>query len=116
VPVLHSKNITVITGSTQLFCCDVFFEYFQRNVPVTSAALYVILLKNVHFKTEFERTLYFSVHREEQEVIELVPNIILNPGYYDDDARTERIEPDENSNDQTTTRINNNTVVQPIRV
>ncbi|XP_023722306.1 uncharacterized protein LOC111872530 [Cryptotermes secundus] len=57
-----------------------------------------------------------SIHREEQEVIELVPNIILNPGYYDDEARTERIEPDENSNDQTTTRINNNTVVQPIRV
>ena len=92
------------------------FRYSQRNFPVTSAALYVILLTNVHFKTEFERTLYFSVHQEGQEVIELVPNIILNPGYYDDDARTERIEPDENSNDQTTTRINNNTVVQPIRV
>lgn len=57
-----------------------------------------------------------SIRREEQEIIELVPNIILNPGYYDDDARTERIQPDENSNDQTTTRINNNTVVQPIRV
>ncbi|KAJ4429421.1 hypothetical protein ANN_21590 [Periplaneta americana] len=57
-----------------------------------------------------------SIRREEQEVIELVPNIILNPGYYDDDARTEHIEPDENSNNQTTTRINNNTVVQPIRV
>jgi len=93
------------------------FKYSQRGFPVTSAALYVILLTNVHFKTEFERTLYFSVRREEQEIIELVPNIILNPGYYDDDdARTERIEPDENSNDQTTTRINNNTVVQPIRV
>ncbi|KDR11737.1 uncharacterized protein LOC110836810 isoform X3 [Zootermopsis nevadensis] len=57
-----------------------------------------------------------SFYQEEQEVIELVPNIILNPGYYDDDARMERIEPDENSNDHMTTRMNNNTVIQPIRV
>lgn len=111
------KNISVFTGPTQLSAVTFCFKYSQRNSPVTSAALYVILLINVHFKTEFERTHYFSVRREEQEIIELVPNIILNPGYYDDDdARTERIEPDENSNDQTTTRINNNTVVQPIRV
>jgi hypothetical protein len=70
----------------------------------------------IHLNAGVKRTLYFPVHREEQEVIELVPNIILNPGYYDDEARTERIEPDENSNDRTTTRMNNNTVVQPIRV
>lgn len=54
--------------------------------------------------------------RDEQEIIELVPNIILNPGFYEADAHTEHIEPDENSNDQTTTRINNNTIIQPIRV
>lgn len=59
---------------------------------------------------------HLTVYQEEQEVIELVPNIILNPGYYDDDARMERIEPDENSNDHMTTRMNNNTVIQPIRV
>ncbi|GLH09487.1 Uncharacterized protein GBIM_14589 [Gryllus bimaculatus] len=54
--------------------------------------------------------------RDDQEIIELVPNIILNPGFYEGEAHTEHIEPDENSNDQTTTRINNNTIVQPIRV
>nr|CAD7574712.1 unnamed protein product [Timema californicum] len=57
-----------------------------------------------------------SMHQDDQETIELVPNIILNPGYYDDDARMERIERDENSNDHTTTRMNNNTIVQPMRV
>ncbi|XP_015594105.1 protein turtle homolog A isoform X2 [Cephus cinctus] len=51
---------------------------------------------------------------EEQEVIELVPNIILNPGFFDE--RTERIPQDENSNNQTTTRLNNNTVIQPRRL
>lgn len=51
---------------------------------------------------------------EEQEVIELVPNIILNPGFCDE--RTERIPQDENFNNQTTTRLNNNTVVQPRRL
>lgn len=96
--------------SALTFCLSTVRETFQLLL-----LLYVILLTNVHLKTEFERTLYFSVRRE--EVIELVPNIILNPGYYDDDyTRTERIEPDENSNDQTTIRINNNTVVRPIRV
>ncbi|XP_046481930.1 contactin-3 isoform X1 [Neodiprion pinetum] len=51
---------------------------------------------------------------EEQEVIELVPNIILNPGFFDE--RTERVPQDENSNNQTTTRLNNNTVTQPRRL
>ncbi|XP_043515653.1 contactin-2 isoform X4 [Frieseomelitta varia] len=51
---------------------------------------------------------------EEQEVIELVPNIILNPGFFDE--RTEHIPQDENFNNQTTTRLNNNSVVQPMRL
>lgn len=51
---------------------------------------------------------------EEQEVIELVPNIILNPGFFDE--RTEQIPQDENFNNQTTTRLNNNSVVQPRRL
>ncbi|XP_033321729.1 contactin-1 isoform X1 [Megalopta genalis] len=51
---------------------------------------------------------------EEQEVIELVPNIILNPGFFDE--RTEHIPQDENFNNQTTTRLNNNSVVQPRRL
>ncbi|XP_076232318.1 contactin-1 isoform X2 [Calliopsis andreniformis] len=51
---------------------------------------------------------------EEQEVIELVPNIILNPGFFDE--RTEHISQDENFNNQHTTRLNNNSVVQPRRL
>ncbi|KAL6258770.1 hypothetical protein P5V15_010718 [Pogonomyrmex californicus] len=51
---------------------------------------------------------------EEQEVIELVPNIILNPGFFDE--RTEHVPQDENFNNQTTTRLNNNSVVQPRRL
>ena len=76
----------------------------------------IICIDQLYHYSEMFTFLHFSVRRDEQEVIELVPNIIRNPGYYDDDARMERIEPDENSNDQTTTRINNNTVIQPIRV
>lgn len=49
---------------------------------------------------------------EEQEIIELVPNIILNPGF-EDSSRTEHIPADENSNNETTLRLNNNTVIQP---
>lgn len=48
---------------------------------------------------------------EEQEIIELVPNIILNPGF-DPHNQTDQI-PDENSNNETPLRLNNNTVVQP---
>ncbi|XP_020290361.1 contactin-2 [Pseudomyrmex gracilis] len=51
---------------------------------------------------------------EEQEVIELVPNIILNPGFFDE--RTEHVPQDENFNNQTTVRLNNNSVVQPRRL
>ncbi|KAH0954899.1 hypothetical protein HN011_011144 [Eciton burchellii] len=55
-----------------------------------------------------------SSQLEEQEVIELVPNIILNPGFFDE--RTEHVPQDENFNNQTTTRLNNNSVVQPRRL
>ncbi|XP_057320498.1 protein turtle homolog A isoform X4 [Microplitis mediator] len=55
---------------------------------------------------------------EDQEVIELVPNIILNPGFFDE--RSERQHQlqhqDENFNNQTTTRLNNNTVILPRRL
>lgn len=56
----------------------------------------------------------FSAQLEEQEVIELVPNIILNPGFFDE--RSERIPHDENYNNHTTTRLNNNTVILPRRL
>ncbi|XP_050514990.1 contactin-1 [Diabrotica virgifera virgifera] len=48
---------------------------------------------------------------EEQEIIELVPNIILNPGF-DPNNVSDQL-PDENSNSETPLRLNNNTVVQP---
>ncbi|KAK9696126.1 Fibronectin type III domain [Popillia japonica] len=50
---------------------------------------------------------------DQQEVIELVPNIILNPGF-EGNIHTEQMQAaDENSNSETTLRLNNNTVVQP---
>ncbi|CAH0548017.1 unnamed protein product [Brassicogethes aeneus] len=52
---------------------------------------------------------------EEQEIIELVPNIILNPGF-DGNAQQQNeanMPADENSNNETPMRLNNNTVVQP---
>lgn len=54
---------------------------------------------------------------DDQEIIELVPNIILNPGFYDADLQAERFyQLDENCNDQTPIRVNNNSVIQPIRL
>lgn len=49
---------------------------------------------------------------DEPEIIELVPNIILNPGF-DAPRHHQDITPDENSNNETPLRLNNNTVVQP---
>jgi hypothetical protein len=49
------------------------------------------------------------------ESIELMPNIILNPGY-DFQSMEQLLEPDENSNDTTAFRMNNNSVVHPARV
>lgn len=53
---------------------------------------------------------------DEQEIIELVPNIILNPGFEDHTQHTELLPADENSNNESTIRLNNNTVVQPRNV
>lgn len=53
---------------------------------------------------------------DEQEIIELVPNIILNPGFEDNTQHTEHLPADENSNNETAIRLNNNTVVQPRNV
>ncbi|XP_045463174.1 protein turtle homolog A isoform X2 [Harmonia axyridis] len=52
-----------------------------------------------------------SVVAEEQEIIELVPNIILNPVF--DGNPNEPIQADENCNSENPIRLNNNTVVQP---
>nr|CAH7748641.1 unnamed protein product [Callosobruchus chinensis] len=50
---------------------------------------------------------------EEHEVIELVPNIILNPGFDPNTNPSDQV-PDENSNNETPMRLNNNTVIHPI--
>lgn len=47
--------------------------------------------------------------------MELIPNIIMNPGYQDF-AQSEWSEPDENSNDTVAIRLNNNTVINPVRI
>lgn len=52
---------------------------------------------------------------DDQEVIELVPNIILNPGF-EGNLRTEHLPADENSNSETMIRFNNNTIIQPRNV
>ncbi|BES95119.1 FN3 [Nesidiocoris tenuis] len=49
------------------------------------------------------------------ETMELIPNIIMNPGYQDF-AQSEWSEPDENSNDTVAIRLNNNTVINPVRI
>ncbi|XP_022903086.2 cell adhesion molecule DSCAM isoform X1 [Onthophagus taurus] len=49
---------------------------------------------------------------DEQEVIELVPNIILNPGF-EGNMQADQMPADENCNNETPVRLNNNTVVQP---
>lgn len=56
----------------------------------------------------------FAAQLEEQEVIELVPNIILNPGFFDE--RMERIHHDVNFNNHTTSRLNNSNVVSQKRL
>ncbi|KAL7294554.1 hypothetical protein TKK_0012080 [Trichogramma kaykai] len=57
---------------------------------------------------------------EEQEVIELVPNIILNPGFFDDRGSNNGVNglpTDENFNSQASQmRLNNNSYVQPRRL
>ncbi|CAD6241094.1 hypothetical protein G9C98_004809 [Cotesia typhae] len=55
---------------------------------------------------------------EDQEVIELVPNIILNPGFFDErsERQHQQQHQDENFNNQTTTRLNNNSVILPRRL
>ncbi|XP_066149228.1 protein turtle homolog B isoform X1 [Euwallacea fornicatus] len=49
---------------------------------------------------------------EEPEIIELLPNIILNPGFEGPSHRSD-ITPDENWNNENPVRLNNNTIVQP---
>ncbi|XP_071057501.1 contactin-6 isoform X3 [Onthophagus taurus] len=56
--------------------------------------------------------IYTEKLEDEQEVIELVPNIILNPGF-EGNMQADQMPADENCNNETPVRLNNNTVVQP---
>lgn len=59
----------------------------------------------------------FLVSGDDQEVIELVPHIILNPVFYETEYTTERIfELDENFNDREPILLNNNSVIRPVRL
>ncbi|XP_043473090.1 protein turtle homolog B isoform X1 [Leptopilina heterotoma] len=91
-------------------------ENFDTRVWVAAVGIVMGTLMILGFGTCFllYRECKASSQLEEQEVIELVPNIILNPGFFDE--RTERIPLDKNFNNQTTTRLNNNNVVQPRRL
>ncbi|KAJ8681487.1 hypothetical protein QAD02_017274 [Eretmocerus hayati] len=86
-------------------------ENFDTRVWVAAVGIVMGTLVVLGLGTCF--LLYRESQLEEQEVIELVPNIILNPGFFED--RSERVPQDENSNNQTMARLNNNTVVQPRR-
>ncbi|KAL1140222.1 hypothetical protein AAG570_000154, partial [Ranatra chinensis] len=55
------------------------------------------------------------IHKDDHETMELIPNIILNPGYQEE-RQTEWLEPDENSNDRSAIRLNNNTVINPVHM
>lgn len=56
---------------------------------------------------------------DEHEIMELVPNIILNPGFHDEDssiALDGHYERDENCNNRRAAHTNNNSTVQPYRI
>lgn len=62
------------------------------------------------------RSCVHAVMVDDHEIMELVPNIILNPGYDNSDHRMDWIDPDENANDYRTTQLNNNSIIRPFRV
>lgn len=56
---------------------------------------------------------------DEHEIMELVPNIILNPGFHDDDGGVGldgHYERDENCNNRRSMHTNNHHPVQPYRI
>ncbi|KAK9513018.1 hypothetical protein O3M35_001304 [Rhynocoris fuscipes] len=93
-------------------------ENFDTRIWV--AAVAVVMGTLLILATATIYALYKECHlplssTKDTETMELIPNIILNPGYQDY-LQSEWIEPDENSNDQTTIRLNNNTVINPLRI
>ncbi|XP_046680819.1 uncharacterized protein LOC124367763 isoform X1 [Homalodisca vitripennis] len=109
------NNEEIELGRHLLAGADTFdTRYWVAAVAVVMGTLVVLALGTCY-------ALYRECHLplivgDDQEVMELVPNIILNPGYHEGGGRMEWTDPDENCNDYRTTRLNNNTVVRPIRV
>jgi len=93
---------------------DVRIWIIAVSIVMTTLSLLGIITCCLFYK---ERNINISLvggRNADGESIELMPNIILNPGY--DFHTIEILEPDENSNDTTPLRMNNNSVVHPTRV
>lgn len=86
--------------------------YVLRYVPKMKYSTYCTVPFKCYYIIDF--FFFVTVHNDDEEIIELVPNIILNPAF--DVETAEQLELDENFNDQLAMRVNNNTVIQPARV
>lgn len=83
------------------------FNSFLENI-----FFYRLIFNDTNLKKNIiEFAVCVLVLSDDDEIIELVPNIILNPAY-----DVEQLELDENFNDHFAMRMNNNTVIQPVRV
>lgn len=88
-------------GLERTTACSRLFDWVHREAWMSTLIRIVALF--------FSPWIVEMSEMEDQEVIELVPNIILNPGF---EGNTQLMPAaDENSNNETTTRLNNNTVV-----
>uniref|UniRef100_A0A146LAC8 Protein sidekick-1 n=3 Tax=Lygus hesperus TaxID=30085 RepID=A0A146LAC8_LYGHE len=95
-------------------------ETFDTRVWVAAVAivmgtLLVLATATIYALYKECRIPAVRVSEKDVETMELIPNIILNPGYQDF-GQSEWAEPDENSNDTTAIRLNNNTVINPVRI
>jgi hypothetical protein len=110
--------VSLASTSAWWFEITLFLESNKRQTD----KLFVLCAgrRSIKLPAQFlSKWLYYSIHKftvpEEQEIIELVPNIILNPGF-EGNVQNEQLPADENSNNETPLRLNNNTVVQPRNV
>ncbi|CAH1397912.1 unnamed protein product [Nezara viridula] len=95
-------------------------ETFDTRVWVAAVAVVMgtlIVLASATIYILYKESHLAIVTEKEVEALELIPNIILNPGYHDYGYHDYMNgDPDENSNDTAPLRLNNNTVVRPIRI
>jgi len=92
---------------------------FDTRIWILAVGIFITALILFGFGTGslFYQECYYPHIKTDDEAIELVPNITLNPGYDPDVSQRDRNipQPDENSNNETATRLNNNSVVYPMR-